>query len=92
MSAVDVEAVVTGRVVSNLLWWCYPTRSDRRTRCGTLSSPRLRTDSVSSGTKLAGTATPSGPWAIDDLADDLVALLDRLDVAKGTSWDCRWAG
>ncbi len=83
MTAVDVHAVVTGRaegpvvVLSNSLgsthrmWDAQLEALERRFRV-------VRYDTRGHG----GSPVPDGPYSIDDLADDLVALLDRLGVAK----------
>lgn len=83
MSAVEVHAVVSGRadapavVLSNSLgsthrmWDAQLADLERRFRV-------VRYDTRGHG----GSPVPEGPYAIDDLADDLVALLDRLGIAK----------
>ena len=35
---------------------------------------------------------PAGPYSLDDLVDDVVALLERVGAQRRTSWGCRWAG
>ena len=77
MSAVDVHAVVTGRahapvvVLSNSLgsthrmWDAQLPELQRHFRV-------VRYDTRGHG----GSPVPDGPYSIDDLADDLVALLD----------------
>ncbi|MBJ7465689.1 MAG: 3-oxoadipate enol-lactonase [Mycolicibacterium sp.] len=83
MSAVEVHTVISGRadapavVLSNSLgsthrmWDAQLAELERRFRV-------VRYDTRGHG----GSPVPEGPYVIDDLADDLVALLDRLDIAK----------
>jgi 3-oxoadipate enol-lactonase len=83
MSAVDVYSVVTGPrdapavVLSNSLgsthrmWDPQLTELERRFRV-------VRYDTRGHGRS----PVPAGPYSIDDLADDLVALLDRLAVPR----------
>lgn len=83
MSAIDVHAVVSGRaeapavVLSNSLgsthrmWDAQLAELEQRFRV-------VRYDTRGHG----GSPVPAGPYLIDDLADDLVALLDRLGIAK----------
>ncbi len=83
MSAVDVESVVSGRsdgpvvVLSNSLGSTY------RMWDAQLADLEERFRVVRYNTRGHGDSpVPAGPYTIDDLADDLIALLDRLDVAK----------
>ncbi|MDA2893216.1 3-oxoadipate enol-lactonase [Mycolicibacterium sp. BiH015] len=83
MTAVDVHAVVTGAadapavVLSNSLgsthrmWDAQVPMLEQHFRV-------IRYDTRGHG----HSPVPAGPYSIDDLADDLVALLDRLDVAR----------
>ena len=83
MSAVDVHAVVTGRddapavVLSNSLgstrrmWDAQLTALEERFRV-------IRYDIRGHGES----PVPDGPYSIDDLADDVVALLDRLGISS----------
>lgn len=83
MSAVEVHAVVTGQadgpvvVLSNSLgsthhmWDAQVASLEQRFRV-------VRYDTRGHG----GSPVPAGPYSIDDLADDLVALLDRLGIAR----------
>ncbi len=83
MSAVDVHAVVTGRddapavVLSNSLgsthrmWDAQLTALEERFRV-------IRYDTRGHGES----PVPDGPYSIDDLADDVVALLDRLGISS----------
>ncbi|ROZ89329.1 3-oxoadipate enol-lactonase [Gordonia sp. OPL2] len=83
MSAVEVESVVTGRpdgpvvVLSNSLGSTY------RMWDAQLADLEERFRVVRYNTRGHGDSpVPAGPYSIDDLADDLIALLDRLDVAR----------
>jgi 3-oxoadipate enol-lactonase len=81
MSAVEVDHVVTGRedgpvvVLSNSLgstpkmWDAQVAALEERFRV-------VRCDTRGHG----ASPVPDGPYSIDDLADDLVAVLDRLDI------------
>jgi 3-oxoadipate enol-lactonase len=83
MTAVDVYAVVSGIadapvvVLSNSLgsthrmWDAQLAELEKRFRV-------VRYDTRGHG----GSPVPDGPYSIDDLADDLVALLDRLGVER----------
>ncbi|MBX7434382.1 3-oxoadipate enol-lactonase [Mycobacterium sp. Y57] len=81
MSAVDVHAVISGSgpvvVLSNSLgsthrmWDAQAAELERHFTV-------VRYDTRGHGES----PVPQGPYRIDDLADDLVALLDRLDVAR----------
>lgn len=82
MSAVEVEHVVTGRpdgpvvVLSNSLGSTY------RMWDAQLPALEQRFRVVRYNTRGHGASpVPRGPYVIDDLADDVVALLDRLGVA-----------
>lgn len=83
MTAVDVHALVTGRddapavVLSNSLgsthrmWDAQLDALEDRFRV-------VRYDTRGHG----GSPVPNGPYTIDDLADDVVALLDRLGIER----------
>ncbi|MER7556246.1 3-oxoadipate enol-lactonase [Nocardioides sp. NPDC126508] len=83
MNAVDVHRVVTGRtdgpvvVLSNSLgathamWDVNLAELERHFRV-------VRYDSRGHG----ASPVPPGPYSIDDLADDVVALLDRLEIER----------
>ncbi|WP_375487660.1 alpha/beta fold hydrolase, partial [uncultured Mycobacterium sp.] len=83
MSAVQVHAVVTGRdrgpvlVLSNSLgathrmWDVQLPAFEQRFRV-------VRYDTRGHG----DSPVPGGPYSIDDLADDLIALLDRLSIER----------
>ncbi|MCV7279627.1 3-oxoadipate enol-lactonase [Mycolicibacterium flavescens] len=83
MSAVDVHAVVTGRddgptvVLSNSLG------STHRMWEPQLDALHQRYRVVRYDTRGHGASpVPHGPYSIDDLTDDLVALLDRLGIER----------
>ena len=81
MSAVDVHAVVTGSgpavVLSNSLG------SDHRMWDAQLAELEKRFTVVRYDTRGHGVSpVPPGPYSIDDLTDDVVALLDRLDIER----------
>lgn len=83
MSAVEVEHVVTGRadgpvvVLSNSLGATY------RMWDAQLEALEERFRVVRYNTRGHGASpVPAGPYTIDDLADDVVALLDRLGVSR----------
>ena len=83
MTAVEVDAIVTGRedgpvvVLSNSLgstykmWNAQVAALEERYRV-------VRYDTRGHGYS----PVPGGPYSIDDLADDLVALLDRLGIGQ----------
>jgi 3-oxoadipate enol-lactonase len=83
MSAVDVGAVVTGRedgpvvVLSNSLGSTYHMW-DAQVRDLEQRFRVVRYDTRGHG----HSPVPGGPYTIDDLADDLVALLDRLGIGR----------
>jgi 3-oxoadipate enol-lactonase len=83
MSAVAVDHVVTGRgdgpvvVLSNSLGSTYGM-SDAQVAALEERFRVVRYDTHGHG----GSPVPDGPYTIDDLADDLVALLDRLGVRR----------
>lgn len=83
MNAVDVHAVVTGRddgptvVLSNSLGSSYRMWDPQ------LEALEQRYRVVRYDTRGHGASpVPDGPYSIDDLTDDLVALLDRLAVER----------
>lgn len=83
MTVFDVHAVVSGRpdgpavVLSNSLgsthrmWDAQLAELERRFKV-------VRYDTRGHG----GSPVPDGPYSIDDLTDDVVALLDRLDITR----------
>lgn len=81
MSAVEVYAVVTGSgpavVLSNSLG------TDHRMWDAQLAELEKHFTVVRYDTRGHGASpVPTGPYSIDDLTDDLVALLDRLDIER----------
>lgn len=81
MSAVEVYAVVTGSgpavVLSNSLG------SDHRMWDAQVAELEKHFTVVRYDTRGHGASpVPTGPYSIDDLTDDLVALLDRLDIER----------
>ncbi|MCX2711215.1 3-oxoadipate enol-lactonase [Mycolicibacterium sp. J2] len=81
MSAVEVHAVVTGSgpavVLSNSLG------SDHRMWDAQVAELERHFTVVRYDTRGHGQSpVPAGPYSIDDLTDDLVALLDRLGIAR----------
>lgn len=83
MSAVDVHAVVTGRADAPVLVLSNSLGSTHRMWDAQLAELEGRFRVVRYDTRGHGQSpVPTGPYEIDDLADDLVALLDRLDVER----------
>lgn len=81
MSAVDVAAVVTGRTDGPIVVLSNSLGSTHRMWDAQLSALEERFRVVRYDTRGHGASpVPAGPYTIDDLADDLIALLDRLDV------------
>lgn len=81
MSVVDVHAVVTGSgpavVLSNSLG------SDHRMWDAQLAELERHFTVVRYDTRGHGASpVPAGPYSIDDLTDDVVALLDRLGIRR----------
>ncbi len=84
MSAVDVHAVVTGRADAPVVVLSNSLGSTHRMWDAQLADLEQRFRVVRYDTRGHGDSpVPDGPYSIDDLADDLVALLDRLGVAAG---------
>lgn len=83
MSAVDVHAVVSGRpdapavVLSNSLGSTH-RMWDHQVEALAKHFRLIRYDTRGHG----ASPVPAGPYSIDDLADDVVALLDRLGVPR----------
>ncbi|MFW0785382.1 3-oxoadipate enol-lactonase [Gordonia sp. CPCC 206044] len=83
MSAVEVEAVVSGRpdgpavVLSNSLGSTYQMWDAQLAALET-GFRVVRYNTRGHG----GSPVPQGPYTIDDLADDVIALLDRLDIPR----------
>jgi 3-oxoadipate enol-lactonase len=83
MSACDVHAVVTGRVDGPAVVLSNSLGSTHRMWDAQLADLEQRFRVVRYDTRgHGGSPVPEGPYRIDDLADDLVALLDRLGIAK----------
>ncbi|KAA0109793.1 3-oxoadipate enol-lactonase [Mycolicibacterium sp. P1-5] len=85
MSAVDVHAVVTGRADGPTLVLSNSLGSTHRMWDAQLADLERQFRVVRYDTRGHGaSAVPAGPYSIDDLADDLVGLLDRLGVDKAS--------
>ncbi len=83
MSAVEVRAVVSGRADAPTVVLSNSLGSTHRMWDAQLADLEQRFRVVRYDTRgHGGSPVPEGPYVIDDLADDLVALLDRLDIAK----------
>jgi 3-oxoadipate enol-lactonase len=83
MSAVEVRAVVSGRADAPAVVLSNSLGSTHRMWDAQLADLEQRFRVVRYDTRgHGGSPVPEGPYVIDDLADDLVALLDRLDIAK----------
>lgn len=83
MSAVEVHAVVSGRADAPAVVLSNSLGSTHRMWDAQLADLEQRFRVVRYDTRgHGGSPVPEGPYVIDDLADDLVALLDRLDIAK----------
>lgn len=83
MSAVEVHAVVSGRAGAPAVVLSNSLGSTHRMWDAQLADLEQRFRVVRYDTRgHGGSPVPEGPYVIDDLADDLVALLDRLDIAK----------
>ena len=84
MSAVDVHAVVTGRADGPAVVLSNSLGSTHRMWDAQLAELEERFRVIRYDTRGHGAPPcPPGPYSIDDLADDLVALLDRLGVRAG---------
>ena len=83
MSAVEVHAVVSGRAGAPAVVLSNSLGSTHRMWDAQLAALEQRFRVVRYDTRGHGRSpVPHGPYTIDDLADDLVALLDRLGFAK----------
>lgn len=83
MSAVEVHAVVTGRADAPAVVLSNSLGSTHRMWDAQLTDLEQHFRVVRYDTRGHGESpVPDGPYVIDDLADDLVALLDRLGIAK----------
>ena len=83
MSAVPVHAVVTGRGDRPVVVLSNSLGSTHRMWDAQLAAFEERFRVVRYDTRGHGSSpVPLGPYGIDDLADDVIALLDRLDVGR----------
>ncbi|MYR06555.1 3-oxoadipate enol-lactonase [Gordonia sp. SID5947] len=83
MSAVEVEAVVSGRADGPVVVLSNSLGSTYRMWDAQLSAFEERFRVVRYNTRGHGASpVPQGPYTIDDLADDVIGLLDRLDVER----------
>lgn len=83
MSAVPVHTLVTGRGDGPVLVLSNSLGSAHRMWDAQLTAFEERFRVVRYDTRGHGCSpVPLGPYGIDDLADDLIALLDRLDVER----------
>lgn len=83
MSAVDVYAVVTGREGAPVVVLSNSLGSTHRMWDAQIASLEACFRVVRYDTRGHGQSpVPEGPYSIDDLADDLIALLDRLGVER----------
>jgi 3-oxoadipate enol-lactonase len=83
VSAVEVHAVVSGRADAPAVVLSNSLGSTHRMWDAQLADLEQRFRVVRYDTRGHGASpVPDGPYGIDDLADDLVALLDRLGIAK----------
>lgn len=81
MTAVEVHAVVTGKADGPVVLLSNSLGSTHRMWDAQLSELEQHFRVVRYDTRGHGASpVPEGPYSIDDLADDVVALLDRLDV------------
>jgi 3-oxoadipate enol-lactonase len=82
VSVVDVHAVVTGRADAPVVVLSNSLGSTHRMWDAQIADLERHFRVVRYDTRGHGRSpVPDGPYSIDDLADDLVALLDRLGVA-----------
>jgi len=83
MSAVPVHSVVTGRADGRVLVLSNSLGSTHRMWDAHLTDLEQRFRVVRYDTRGHGASpVPLGPYRVDDLADDLIALLDRLEVGR----------
>lgn len=88
MSAVEVAAVVTGRTQGPTVLLSNSLGSDHRMWDAQLPDLEQRFRVIRYDTRGHGASpVPTGTTTIDDLADDVIALLDRLGIA-----DCHLVG
>jgi 3-oxoadipate enol-lactonase len=83
MSAVDVHTVVSGRADAPVVVLSNSLGSTHRMWDAQIDALEARFQVVRYDTRGHGESpVPDGPYSIDELADDLIALLDRLGVAR----------
>lgn len=83
MSAVEVHAVVTGREAGPVVVLSNSLGATHRMWDAQLAELEQRFQVVRYDTRGHGESpVPAGPYTIDNLADDVVALLDRLGVER----------
>lgn len=83
MSAVDVHAVVSGRDDAPVVVFSNSLGSDHRMWDAQLAAFEDRFRVVRYDTRGHGASpVPQGPYTIDDLADDVIALLNRLGIER----------
>ncbi|WP_046300056.1 3-oxoadipate enol-lactonase [Mycobacterium sp. UM_Kg27] len=83
MSAVAVHAVITGRAGGPVLLLSNSLGSTHRMWDAQIGALQDRFQVVRYDTRGHGQSpVPDGPYTIDDLADDVIALLDRLGVER----------
>ena len=83
MNAVDVHAVVTGREGAPVVLLSNSLGSTHRMWDAQISILETHFQVVRYDTRGHGDSpVPEGPYSIDDLADDVIALMDRLGVER----------
>ncbi|MGH3639221.1 MAG: 3-oxoadipate enol-lactonase [Mycobacterium sp.] len=83
MSAVEVHAVASGRADGPVVLLCNSLGSTHRMWDAQVDALNERFRVVRYDTRGHGESpVPDGPYSIDDLADDVVALLDGLGIAR----------
>lgn len=83
MSAVEVHALVTGRTDGPAVVLSNSLGSDHRMWDPQLTALEEHFRVIRYDTRGHGASpVPDGPYSIDDVADDLIALLDRFDVDR----------
>lgn len=83
MTAVEVHSVVTGRADGPVVVLSNSLGSNHRMWDAQLDSLGEHFRVVRYDTRGHGESpTPNGPYSIDELAEDLIALLDRLEIAS----------
>ena len=83
MSAVEVFAVESGKLSGSTVVLSNSLGSDHRMWGPQLAALEERFRVIRYDTRGHGRSpVPAGPYSLDDLADDVIALLDRFDVAS----------